>query len=169
MELDLPGAGGEREKTVCRGCWRELRVQLSEILSPTPGPQLTRSSARGPAGAVRSVGGPHGRGSWAGGFLRFALPARNGCIGDGRVQFKERVQVALEHELRHDSAYRGKRRPSSGLRRASGLRRPQLPPVGHLPVRGLPRHKPPAPHSWCVSLPNAFFPRPAKGTPGCYS
>lgn len=131
MELDLPGAG--REKTVCRGSWRGLEGRLSEILFPSPDPQLTRSSARGPAGAVRSVGSPHGRGGRARGFLRFALPARNGCIGDGRVQLKQSVQVALEHELRHGSVCRGERRPSSGPCRAPGLLRPQLPPARHLP------------------------------------
>ena len=46
---------------------------------------LTGSSAWGPAGAVGSVGCPHRRGGRPRGFLRFALPARRGCIGDGRI------------------------------------------------------------------------------------
>lgn len=104
----------EREDSLSRSLGGARRPTHSQSISPSPGPQLTRSPARGPAGAVRSIGCPHGRGRWAFGFLRFALPACNRCIGDRRVQLKQRVQVALEHELRHGSDYGGERRPSSG-------------------------------------------------------
>lgn len=85
-----------------------LSSQPFPLPPSTRRPRLTRRSAGGPAGAVGSVGGPHGRGGRPRGFLRFALPARGRCIGDGRIQLQQGVQVALEHELGHGSGWKGR-------------------------------------------------------------
>lgn len=156
----------EREDSLSRPLEGARRPILSHCISSSPGSQLTRSPARGPAGAVRSVGGAHGRGRWAFGFLRFALPARNRCIRDRRVQLKQRVQVALEHKLRHGSVYGSERRPSSGPCRGFWAP-PATGPTRPAPPRTLPSQAltPRSSQSVRASTERVLS-RPAKGTPG---